>query len=241
VSPSKVFCGTSVVDFTFWVQNFTMEATIAGVWDMIAPPDGATAAMTVALNGVAGNLDGQAIITALVEDYFTAIVPPNATYTLARNIMDKKLEDLEEFYEARVFRISDNHRELSPAEVNKKLDNCQKDWESKRFKIEQSEEKIYGELVAAVSAYDRVKNEHAQRKAKCMKLFQTMLGASPKAIIRSDLLAGRFRSAFSPCTCTTTVASAGSRTLLTCTVSSRTSSVSPRRWTSWSTSRRSTQ
>jgi hypothetical protein len=39
VSPSKVFCGTSVVDFTFWVQNFTMEATVAGVWDMIAPPD----------------------------------------------------------------------------------------------------------------------------------------------------------------------------------------------------------
>ena len=58
VSPSKVFCGTSVVDFTFWVQNFTMEATIAGVWDMIAPPDGATAAMTVALNGVAGNVKG---------------------------------------------------------------------------------------------------------------------------------------------------------------------------------------
>jgi hypothetical protein len=58
------------------------------------------------------------------------------------------------------------------------------------------EEKIYGELVAAVFAYDRVKNEHAARNAKCMKLFQTMLGASSKAIIRSDFLAGCFRSAF---------------------------------------------
>ncbi len=85
---------------------------------------------------------------------------------------------------------------MTPAEVNKKLDSCQKDWETKRFEIEQSEEKIYGELIAAVSAYDRVKNEHAQRKVKCMTLFQMMLGASPKAIIRSDLLAGRFRSAF---------------------------------------------
>jgi hypothetical protein len=36
------------VDFTFWVQNFTLEATVAGVWDMIAPPDGATAATIVA-------------------------------------------------------------------------------------------------------------------------------------------------------------------------------------------------
>jgi hypothetical protein len=95
-------------------------------------------------------MSGQAIISALVEDYFMAIVPPNATYTLARNIMDKKLTDLEEFYAARVFRISDNRRGLTPAEVNKKLDSCQRDWETKRFEIEQSEEKIYGELVLRV-------------------------------------------------------------------------------------------
>jgi hypothetical protein len=83
--------------------------------------------MTIALNRTTDNLDGQAIISALVEDYFASIVLPNATYTLARNIMDKKLEHLEEFYEDRIFRISDNRRELTPAEVNKKLDSCQKD------------------------------------------------------------------------------------------------------------------
>ncbi len=35
--------------------------------------------------------------------------------------MDKKLTDLEEFYQTRIYRISDNRRELTPVEVNKKL------------------------------------------------------------------------------------------------------------------------
>jgi hypothetical protein len=68
-----------------------------------------------------------------------------------------------------------------------------------------------------------VKNEHAQRKAKCMKLFQTMMGASPKAIIRSDLLAGRFRSAFLTLYMHYNSGIGGIQTLLIC-YASRTSS-----------------
>jgi hypothetical protein len=99
---SKVFNGSSPVDFNFWCQTFQMECVAAGIWDMIKPPDGTTQAMTAAMNGTVGALSAAEIVANLVEDYFTHIKPPDATYTLTRNIMDGRLEQLAEFYQDRM-------------------------------------------------------------------------------------------------------------------------------------------
>jgi hypothetical protein len=93
---SKVFNGTSPVDFSYWSRTFQMECVAVGVWDLVKPPDdGATQAMTAALNGTVGALEPAEIIAALVEDYFTHIKPLDATNTLTRrNIMDDRLDNL---------------------------------------------------------------------------------------------------------------------------------------------------
>ncbi len=58
--------------------------------------------MTAAMNGTVGALSAAEIVANLVEDYFTHIKPPDATYTLTRNIMDGRLEQLAEFYQDRM-------------------------------------------------------------------------------------------------------------------------------------------
>ncbi len=98
----KVFNGSSPVDFNYWNQNFQMECQSQGVWDAIAPPDGAIQAMTAAMNGTAGALPAAAIVGALIEDFFTHVKPPDATFTLTRNIMDDRLYHLAEFYNQRL-------------------------------------------------------------------------------------------------------------------------------------------
>jgi hypothetical protein len=109
------------VDFNFWSQTFQMECVAVGIWDMIKPPDGATQAMTAAMNGTVGALSSAEIVANLVKDYFTHIKPPDATYTLTRNIMDGRLESLAEFYQDRMDRLSLNEAALPPLELNKLL------------------------------------------------------------------------------------------------------------------------
>jgi hypothetical protein len=132
-----------------------MECVAAGIWDMIKPPDGATQAMTAAMNGTVGALTAAEIIANLVEDSFTHIKLPDATYTLTRNIMDGRLEQLAEFYQDRMDRLSLNEAALPPLELNKLLIGTRRDWENERFKIEQSETNILHSLVSAVTHYKK--------------------------------------------------------------------------------------
>ncbi len=173
-----------------------MECVAVGVWDLVKPPDGATQAMTAPLNATVGPLEPAEIIAALVEDYFTHIKPPDATYTLTRNIMDDCLDNLAEFYTERMHRVHDNVLGLPVLEVNKLLATARRDWENERFKVEQSEANILHQLVAAITHYDRLKREHASQQAKCLKVFKECLEPAPKALIREEMLAGQFRSAF---------------------------------------------
>jgi hypothetical protein len=193
---SKVFNGTCPVDFGYWSQTFQMECVAVGVWDLVKPPNGANQAMTAALNGTVGALEPAEIIAALVEDYFTHIKPPDATYTLTRNIMADRLDNLAEFYTERMHRVHDNVLGLPALEVNKLLATARRDWENERFKVEQSEADILHQLVAAITHYDRLKREHASQQAKCLKVFKECLGPAPKALIREEMLAGQFRSAY---------------------------------------------
>jgi hypothetical protein len=173
-----------------------MECVAAGVWDMIKPPDGATQAMTVSLNGTVGTLSAAEIIGILAEDYFTHIKPPDATYTLTRNIMDGRLDQLAEFYQARMDRLALNEGGLPVAETNKLLLSTRRDWQNERFKIEQSETDILHQLVSAVTHYNRLKKENAITQAKCLKVFKECLGPAPKALIREELLTGQYRAAY---------------------------------------------
>jgi hypothetical protein len=193
---AKVFNGSSPVDFSYWSQTFQMECVAAGVWDMIKPPDGATQAMTVSLNGTVGTLSAAEIIGILAEDYFTHIKPPDATYTLTRNIMDGRLDQLAEFYQARMDRLALNEGGLPVAETNKLLLSTRRDWQNERFKIEQSETDILHQLVSAVTHYNRLKKENAITQAKCLKVFKECLGPAPKALIREELLTGQYRAAY---------------------------------------------
>jgi hypothetical protein len=98
-----------------------MECVAKGIWDVIKPPDGATQAMTAAINGTVGALSSAEIVVNLVEDYFTHIKPPDSTYTLTRNIMDGRLASLAEFYQDRMDRLSLNEGALPQLELNKLL------------------------------------------------------------------------------------------------------------------------
>jgi hypothetical protein len=131
-----------------------------------------------------------------VEDYFTHIKPPDATYTLTRNIMDGRLEQLAEFYQDRMNRLSLNEAGLPMLELSKLLIGTRRDWENKRFKIEQSETDILHSLASAVTHYDRLKKENAIAQAKCLKVFKDCLGPAPKALIREELLTGQYRAAY---------------------------------------------
>jgi hypothetical protein len=193
---AKVFNGSSPVDFNFWRQTFQMECVAAGIWDVIKPPDGATQAMTAAINGTVGALSSAEIVANLAEDYFTHIKPPDSTYTLTRNIMDGRLASLSEFYQDRMDRLSLNEGALPQLELNKLLISTRRDWENERFKVEQSESDILHQLASAVTHYDRLKKENAITQAKCLKVFKDCLGPAPKALVREELLEGRYRAAY---------------------------------------------
>jgi hypothetical protein len=152
--------------------------------------------MTAAMNGTTGALPPAAIVGALIEDSFTHVKPPDATFTLTRNITDDHLYHLAEFYNQRLYCIHDNRAGLSVPEHNKLVAQAHRDWENERFKIESSEADVMHQLVSAVTHYDRLKKAHAETQCKCLKLFKEFLGPAPKSLIRSELLNGQYRAAY---------------------------------------------
>jgi hypothetical protein len=171
--------------------------------------------LSIAINAGGGPLPMAAIMGSLVEDVFSRLVPCQANATTVRQYKDTHLDDLHLMYQNRIWRLEENPN-LSNNQKNKVIDEVKREWEDKRFVIENDDLNITSKMVAQIANYDRAKKDYEEKCSKCLTLFLERLGPGPLSQVKDELMQHTSVQSGSPCTSDTIQVLAESRTLSTC-------------------------
>ena len=181
------------ISFHFWCSNFEMAAMSQGVHDMISPPPLVMAMIRDAIGGV-GVMTIPDIMATMVEDLFVLVHPGPGHETVAQTMIDKRIATLMQFYGRRILNYEYNI--ANPVVRANLIAEAKREGENMKLKIELSHDNTVQSLLNSIGVWDRSKKDHADRSAKCFKLFDTLLGDGPKSVIRRYLLEGKFRTAY---------------------------------------------
>jgi len=187
------FSGNGLISYGFWAAEFQMAARADGIWDMIAPPDGAMTTIRDAMNA-GDQAPIAALIAGLIEDMFISIRPGPSHETIAQTIIDNRIHKLTRFYTDRIRGY--DYEALTAARREELVRADRREYTEKKLTIELSEDTVLNNAIKSLDAWDEAKKRHGDRSAKCFRLFNSRLKDGPKAYVRPELTQGHFRHAW---------------------------------------------
>ncbi len=109
---------------------------------------------------------------------------------------DYVLEDLQNLMQHRIWRIDDNRALIKQRENQRSLNECNQEWENRRFGIESDDLNNATKMTSQIASYDRAKKDYEDKCSKCLTLFRTRLDKISLGRVRQDLLECHFCTAW---------------------------------------------